>query len=85
MWIKNSPCSYCSKELLNYFRGYPKPTIYVGKIWRTGDMNDDNGLIDLMRNGFSIKVWTDLHNKVYGRSNSTAATSSYIKDLRRQI
>ena len=53
MWIKNSPCSYCSKELLNYFRGYPKPSIYVGNIWRTGDMNDE---IDLMRNGFSIKV-----------------------------
>ena len=65
LWIKNSPCDKCSRALLEYFKDYHKPTIYVGKIWRPNDRSDDQGLINLMKAGFKIEVWETLHTPKY--------------------
>ena len=70
LWIKNSPCADCSRELIEYFENHHKPTIYVGKIWHFDDKND-RGLINLMKAGFKIKVWETLHNMMYGSNPTT--------------
>lgn len=57
LWIENSPCARCSRALLEYFKNHHKPIIYVEKIWHPNDRNDDQGLINLMKAGFKIKVW----------------------------
>ena len=70
LWIKNSPCDKCSRALLKYFNNHPKPTIYVGQIWRFDDKYDQ-GLINLMKAGFKIRVWETLHNMMYGSDTKT--------------
>ena len=81
LWIKNSPCADCSRALIEYFNHYRKPTIYVGRIWHLNDRNDDQGLINLMRAGFKIKVWETLHTKMYG---SDPITTNYLYKLETQ-
>ena len=56
--IKNSPCYKCSQRLINYYKYYSnKPTIWIGQICCMNDPDDDNGLLNLMREGFTITVW----------------------------
>ena len=81
LWIKNSPCADCSRALIEYFNHYRKPTIYVGRIWHLNDRNDDQGLINLMRADFKIKVWKTLHTKMYG---SDPITTNYLYKLETQ-
>ena len=71
LWIKNSPCDKCSKALRKYFEDHHKPTIYVGKIWRFDNINDDQELINLMKAGFKIKVWETIHKLKYRLYNET--------------
>ena len=80
LWIKNSPCADCSRALLEYFEDHHKPTIYVGKIWRFDD-KDNQELINLMKAGFKIKVWETLHNIMYG---SDPITTNYLDKLETQ-
>ena len=77
--IKNSPCYECSQRLINYYRYYSnKPTIWIGQIWHMNDYDDDNGLLNLMREGFTIKVWNMLHFKMHGYSR---VTTSYLCNI----
>ena len=83
MRIKNSPCHNCSTELINHFRHQcQKPTIFVGRIWRLYDPSDREGLQQLLINGFDIRVWQTLHNKMYG---SDTSTENYIRQLQNEI
>ena len=77
LWIKNSPCANCSRALLEYFNHYHKPTIYVGKIWQLNKRNDDQGLINLMKAGFKIRVWETLHAKLFPIPDLTAKNYLY--------
>ena len=60
---------------------YCKPTIYVGRIWHLNDKNDDQGLINLMKAGFKIKVWETLHTMMY---KSDPITTNYLDKLETQ-
>ena len=73
LWIKNSPCADCSRALYKYFNHYHKPIIYVGQVWRLRNRNDNEGLKNLMKAGFEIKVWETLHTKMYGSEDSKTA------------
>ena len=81
LWIKNSPCADCSRALLEYFNSCRKPTIYVGRIWHLYDINDDQGLVHLMKAGFKITVWETLHTMMYGSDQMTA---NYLHKLETQ-
>ena len=76
LWIENSPCAKCSRALLGYFKNHHKPTIYVGQIWRPNNRNDDQGLINLMKAGFKIKVW--------GMFSMFGSTAKYLHNLEKQ-
>ena len=83
MRIKNSPCHNCSTELINHFRHrHQKPTIFVGRIWHPDDPSDREGLQQLLINGFDIRVWNKLHDKMYG---SDTRTENYIRQLQNEI
>ena len=83
MRIKNSPCHNCSAELINHFRHrHQKPTIFVGQIWRLYNISDREGLRQLLINGFDIRVWNKLHDKMYG---SDTSTENYIRKLQNEI
>ena len=80
MKIKNSPCHNCSTELINHFRRqHQKPTIFVGRIWHLDDSSHRKGLQQLLKNGFNIRVWKKLHDKMYG---SDTSTENYIRRLK---
>ena len=81
LWIKNSPCAKCSRALLKYFESHHKPTIYVGRIWHLKNKNDDQGLVNLIKAGFKIKVWEELHNMMYG---SSTKTKNYLNEIEKQ-
>ena len=58
MWITNSPCSDCAQRLIKHFKScHTKPDISIGKIYQQQKEKDDEGLQDLMKEGFNIKVW----------------------------
>ena len=83
MKIKNSPCHNCSTELINHFRHrHQKPTIFVGRIWHLDDLSDREGLQQLLKKGFKIRVWQTLHDKMYG---SDTITENYIRQLQNEI
>ncbi|XP_019854781.1 PREDICTED: uncharacterized protein LOC109583766 [Amphimedon queenslandica] len=78
--IKNSPCHECSEKLLKHFEDLNnKPTIHVGRIWHLYDSDDDNGIIELLKDEFDIIVWEDLHSLICTKHPSL--TSNYIKRL----
>lgn len=81
LWIKNTPCANCSKALVEYFKNHDKPTLYVGQIWHLSDRDDDQGLVNLIKAGFKIKVWEKLHNIIH-RSNTR--TAEYLQRLETQ-
>lgn len=81
LWIKNAPCAKCSRALLEYFESHRKPTIYVGRIWRLDNENDKQGLINLIKAGFKIKIWEELHNMMY---RSSTKTKNYLKEIEKQ-
>ena len=79
LWIKNSPCHNCAAALIEHFdEDNPKPTIYIGRIWRLYNTQDDNGLKDMMIQKFQLKVWDKLHYRMYP-GDTTAA--NYLKRL----
>ena len=83
MKIKNSPCHNCSTELINHFHHQrQKPTIFVGQIWRLYNINDREGLRQLLINGFDIRVWNTLHDKMYGLDT---ITGNYVRQLQNEI
>ena len=64
--ITNSPCHNCAAALIEHFdKDYPKPTIYIGQIWRLYNTQDDNGLKEMMIQKFQLKVWDKLHDMMY--------------------
>ena len=43
---------------MKYFKScHTKPDIFIGKIYQQQKKKDDEGLQDLMNEGFNIKVW----------------------------
>ncbi len=54
----------------------------MGRIWHLGDTQDDNGLKEMMREGFKLKVWNKLHNRMYSGDTTTA---NYLKGLRNEL
>ena len=81
IYIKNSPCYDCSQALCDYYeRKRRKPTIYVGRIWYLDDIIDDEGLRHLMRRNFKLKVWEELHERMYPSGDTT--THNYLRRLR---
>ena len=83
MRITNSPCQNCSTELINHFyHQRQKPAIFVGRIWHLDDPNHREGLRQLLINGFDIRVWQTLHDKMYG---SDTSTENYIRQLQKEI
>lgn len=73
--IKNSPCSDCARKLIDYFWYVPKPTIYVGRIWRLKNHLDRLWLKKMIHQGFRIKVWSKLHAAMYP---ADTITDTYI-------
>ena len=61
LWITNSPCYNCAQHLIKHFESYhTKPDtlcIFIGNIYRQQKEKDDEGLQDLMKEGFNIDVW----------------------------
>ena len=56
LWITNSPCSDCAQCLITHFKScHTKPDIFIGKIYQ--QKKDDEGLQDLMKEGFNLNVW----------------------------
>lgn len=78
--IKNSPCCNCAKRLIKYFEDcQQRPTIYIGQIWRLHDSEDKEWLKAMLKKGFNVTVWDELHNKIYSENDST--TKNYLEDL----
>ena len=58
LWIANSPCYNCAQRLIKHFKScHTKPKIFIGKIYQQQKEKDDEGLQDLMKEGFNIEVW----------------------------
>lgn len=58
LWITNSPCYNCAQHLITHFKSrHTKPDIFIGKIYQQQKKEDDEGLQDLMKEGFNIDVW----------------------------
>ena len=58
LWITNSPCYNCAQRLITHFKScHTKPDIFIGKIYQQQKKEDDEGLQDLMKEGFNIQVW----------------------------
>lgn len=99
MFIKNSPCSKCSRELIARFASYhKKPRIYVGRIYNLEDEEDRRGLKELLKEGFELKVWEELNlmlqNKEWPqdevdeekRNNIRSKnTHRYLKELKSEV
>ena len=45
--------------------------IFVGRIWQLGNKENDEGLRKLLNEGFIIKVWDKLHNRLYPGDTTT--------------
>ena len=83
LWIENSPCDACSKELIKHFEYcHYKPTIFVGQIYRLHNHSDREGLRQLLINRFDIRVWKKLHDMRYG---SDTQTENYIRQLKKEV
>ena len=84
IWVKNSPCSPCSKVLLDLFSNtIDKPVIYVGSIYNPDDEKDRRGLLSLLEAGFDIKVWETMNTSLYGKGN--IESEKYLNSLREQV
>ena len=61
LWITNSPCYNCAQHLIKHFKScHPKPDIFIGNIYQQEKekmKKNDEGLQDLMKEGFKIQVW----------------------------
>ena len=61
LWITNSPCYNCAQHLIQHFKScHTKPDIFIGKIYQQEKekmKRNDEGLQDLMKEGFNIQVW----------------------------
>ena len=58
LWITNSPCYNCAQHLITHFKSCDtKPNIFIGKIYQQEKEKNDEGLLDLMKEGFNIQVW----------------------------
>ena len=80
--ITNSPCHKCASKLIKYFKHCrPKPTIYIGRIWRLRSRRDNQALKAMMRQGFKLKVWNKLHDMMYPGNNTT---TNHLKKLKKQ-
>ena len=84
IWIKNSPCSKCTKVLSELFiNTVDKPVIYVGSIYEPDDHDDRKGLLLLLRQGFRIEVWKTMNTFLYGEKNDSSAR--YLCSLRVEV
>ena len=84
MWIKNSPCSKCTKVLSKFFvNTVHKPVIYVGSIYEPDDKEDRDGLLSLLREGFRIEVWNTMNAFLYGEKNDLSEI--YLGRLREEV
>ena len=54
--------------------------IFVGRIWQLGNKENDEGLRKLLNEGFIIKVWDKLHNRLYPGDTTT---KNYLDELKR--
>ncbi|XP_019849090.1 PREDICTED: uncharacterized protein LOC109580418 [Amphimedon queenslandica] len=79
LWIKKSPCSSCSSRLLDLYKFSPKPTLYIGAISRPHHSDDDKGLIQLLKEGFNIKVWDPLVDE------NDCDVNEYINNLKKTM
>ena len=61
LWITNSPCYNCAQHLIKHFKSCrKKPDIFIGNIYQQEKekmKKNDEGLQDLMKEGFKIQVW----------------------------
>ena len=58
LWITNSPCYNCAQRLIKHFKSCrTKPDIFIGNIYQQEKEKNDEGLLDLMKEGFKIQVW----------------------------
>ena len=81
IWIKNSPCAQCSQVLIQFFKNCrKKPIIYVGRIYRPDNQEDNEGLMNLVQQGFELKVWETLHTMMYG--SYSRKTHNYLRDVK---
>ena len=80
IWIKNSPCAQCSQVLIQFFNNCRKPIIYVGRIYRPDNQEDREGLMNLVQQGFELKVWETLHTMMY--DPYSRKTHNYLRDVK---
>ena len=59
-----------------------KPIIYVGRIYRPNNQEDDEGLMNLVQQGFELKVWETLNTMMYGSYN--LITHNYLRDVKQK-
>ena len=75
--IKNSP-----QCLIAYFKFCDiKPDIFIGKMYRQGIKEDDEGLQDLIKEGFNIEVWESFQQDP---QNTYANPEKYLLQLRNE-
>lgn len=78
IWIKESPCQRCCKRIVKLYRDCPiKPLLYIGLI-----NSDKEGLKVLVRNGFKLKVWTKLHERLFEDNN---VMKRYLRKIRQDV
>ena len=83
IWIKNSPCSKCSKKLSNFLTVQEQVHIHIGHIYRPSrDPNDFEGMVDLSikcRN-VQFSVWKTFNETKYIKPNYE--TFNYLQKVK---
>ena len=82
IWIKNSPCAQCSQVLIQFFNNCRKPIIYVGRIYRPNNQEDREGLMNLVQQGFELKVWETFHTMK--PDPDSRETHDYLRDVKQK-
>lgn len=67
IYIRNTPCYDCSTEMITFYKKR-KPTIYIGKIWKGNSEKNDEGLMKLIKSGFTLRGWRE-YKYIYMSSN----------------
>ena len=81
IWIKNSPCSECSKKLSNFLTNKGQVHIHIGHIYQPHDEKHFKGMVKLSRKCRNVQfsVWKTFNDKKYIKPNYE--TSNYLKDV----
>lgn len=80
VWLSNSPCANCSKELLDLYKDSShKPTIYIGHIYKLQNHYNKKEMVNMARAGFKLEIWEEFSKVKYGKINRQ--TQNYLREV----